>query len=140
MGKSGESTQLAELEYGDGLGAPDPATPTVTIPRGGLDPWRRGRLPQRRDKAAAVLRVPERRMETCVGRSARDPARAVSGAARKLGWLPGHQERGREGETEGGSPCLLARDCVREGFQALMGLALGVWPRRGFRIVSGGQS
>lgn len=64
MGKSGESTQPAELEYGDGLGAPDPATPTVTIPRGGLDPWRRGRLPQRRDKAAAVLRDPERRMET----------------------------------------------------------------------------
>lgn len=69
-----------------------------------------------------------------------NPAQAVSGAARKLGWLPGHQERGREGETEGGSPCLLARDCVREGFQALMGLALGVWTRRGFCIVSGGQS
>lgn len=48
----------------------------------------------------------------------------------------GPRERGREGETEGGSPCLRARDCVWEGFQALMGLALSVWPRRGFCFVS----
>lgn len=66
-------------------------------------------------------------------------APAVSGAARKPGWPLGHQERGKEGETEGGSPCLRARDCVREGFQALMGLALGVRPRRGFCFVSGAE-
>lgn len=64
-------------------------------------------------------------------------ARAVSGAARKPGWPSCHPERGREGETEGGSPGLRARDCVREGFQALMGLTLGVLPRRVFCIVSG---
>lgn len=49
---------------------------------------------------------------------------AVSGAARKPRWPSGHRERGSESETEGGSSCLRARDCVREGFQALMGLAL----------------
>lgn len=59
-------------------------------------------------------------------------ARAVSGAARKLGWPSGHRERGREGEAEGGSPCLPARECARAGFQALMGLALGVRPRHVF--------
>lgn len=50
--------------------------------------------------------------------------RAVSGAARKPRWPSGHRETGSEGETEGGSSRLRARDCVREGFQALMGLAL----------------
>lgn len=71
------------------------------------------------------------------GEGPRGATRAVSGAARKPGWLAGHWERGKEGKTEGGSSCLRARDCVREGFQALMGLALGVRPRRGFCFVSG---
>lgn len=106
MGKSGESTQPAELEYGDGLGAPDPATPTVTIPRGGLDPWRRGRLPQRRDKAAAVLRDPERRMETAWGaapetRRGQFPGRPGSWG----GCLATRREEGKAKPREGPPVC-----------------------------------
>lgn len=68
------------------------------------------------------------------------------GGARDAGDFRGSQEAGvavgpsgerEEGETEGGSSCLRARDCVREGFQALMGLALSLRPRRGFCFVSG---
>lgn len=74
----------------------------VTLPRGGLDPWGRGRLPQRRDKAAAALRDPERRMETRVGRSARKPGagsfrggQEAGVAARPPGERKGRRNRGR---------------------------------------------
>lgn len=140
MGKSGESTRPADLEYGDSLGAPGPAMLSVTLPRCGLDPWGRGRLPQRRDKAAAALQNPERRMETRVGRSARRPGagsfrggQEAGVAARPPGERKGRRSRGRV-------PLSVSQRLHKEGFQALMGLALGVRPRRGFCIVSGGQS
>lgn len=94
--------------------------PRAGGPAGGRGSPGHAAAPPRGDRAPAAPRDPRvraggaraRRPEARRGQFPGQPGSRVAAGGR---------ERGREGETEGGSPCLRARDCVREGFPALRG-------------------